>query len=111
MKLEDKEEILNFFKRSIDEVLLIDATKKPYNMKIVDMPMKVWDKYKRDIVREVIQHTWLNVEINAACGGGYTENNIGLKLIGIKKSPKEFSPIKAEDMEKYIDDMLSIDRG
>ncbi len=103
---EDKTKVLSFLKRAIDEVLLIDLISYPHNMKFISLPLNVWKKFRRDIVKEVIKHENLNIEINGFCGGGKAD---GDKLIGIMKR-NGLPAIPPEEMERNVDDLLSIDR-
>ena len=107
MKIEErKEALLKLLRDKIEGVLKIDALQKPHNMCILHILRADWNNYKRDIVREVIQHADLNIEINGACGGGYEE---GFKTIGLKKD-HGLPAIAPEEMEKNIDELLAIDR-
>ena len=103
MSEERKNVVLAAVKGCIEKVRKLDVEKFPDNEAMLEMNMSDWDNFKRDIVAEIIQHENLNIQMDAACGGGFRP---GAKLIGIQKR-NGFPATKPEDMKKNVDELLN----
>jgi len=101
-----RDRLIDALKKAIGEVLAINFEQSPDNMKFITLYRTDWIAFRRDIVREVIQHQDLNIHINIDHHDSFS---LDYKTIALKKH-NNLPATSAEDMERHIDELLSIER-
>lgn len=97
--------MLTQLNKMLDEVQVIDVEKNPHAMKFIHIPREFWEKEKRNILREILKRPDIAIEINGWMGGGYRPEEHILRI-----SPeKGLRAIPDEEMERYIDDFVSME--